>query len=403
MAVGNLLSSTSKSSSSSKSGKSWHSVTGYFGPVDEITQANKDKYGQEWQQSERVVDAYNKMQEAQQNRPQFNSTYKGQVEDIYNKINNREQFNYNFNADKLYQQYAEQYRKIGRKGMQDTIAEAAKLAGGYGNTYAKTAGQQQYQKYLSDINNVLPELYEKAYQKYSDETNNLYKQYGIASDLYNTEYGEYRDKVGDWKSDRQFATDMYRNERNFDYGKWTDSRKFWQDEYWNQRKAVKESWGEEESWGETEGTETNTKMYEDLPDISSSSKSSSRRRTSSKTRDNDPPKEYKGTYWSETDQGPSALGDYFTDWRNKEKGISAKQSYKDLDNAIGLASGKDTGFKDTSAARAQSLDARKDMVEFLMEKTDNGEMSEGDYLNFVNKWGLHDALKAIEEEEKKRR
>ena len=64
---------------------------------------------------------------------------------------------------------------------------------------------QAYQNYLSELNNVVPELYQNAYSKYKDEGAELYNQLGMYQNQDALDYSKYRDKVSDWQSDRDYA------------------------------------------------------------------------------------------------------------------------------------------------------------------------------------------------------
>lgn len=82
---------------------------------------------------------------------------------------NKQPFTYDINADELYQQYADLYANQGELAMKDTMAQAASLTGGYGNSYAQTAGQQVYQQYMDLLNSVGLDLEEKAYNRHQQE------------------------------------------------------------------------------------------------------------------------------------------------------------------------------------------------------------------------------------------
>ena len=71
------------------------------------------------------------------------------------------------NSDALYQQYRDLYTQQGQMAMMDTMGQAAAMTGGYGNSYAQTAGQQMYNQYLGKLNEVVPELYQQAYNRYT--------------------------------------------------------------------------------------------------------------------------------------------------------------------------------------------------------------------------------------------
>ena len=104
---------------------------------------------------------------------------------------------YDINQDELYQQYAKQYAEKGRMAMMDTMGQAAALTGGYASTYGQAVGQQQYDAYLQQLNDVVPELYQMAYQQYQDEGDRMQQQYGMLGDLADDDYSKYREPVAD--------------------------------------------------------------------------------------------------------------------------------------------------------------------------------------------------------------
>ena len=89
---------------------------------------------------------------------------------------NREVFSYDPEKDPLYQSYRKQYTDAGRLAMEDTVGMASTLTGGYGNSYAQTAGQQTYNAYLQQLAGVMPELYGAAYDRYRAEGEALYNE-----------------------------------------------------------------------------------------------------------------------------------------------------------------------------------------------------------------------------------
>ena len=107
------------------------------------------------------------------------------VKDALDKINNREKFSYDINGDALYQQYKNQYINQGRLAMADTIGQASAMTGGYGNSYAAAVGNQTYQGYLQKLNDVVPELYQMALNRYNQEGQDLKDNLTINQNLYN--------------------------------------------------------------------------------------------------------------------------------------------------------------------------------------------------------------------------
>jgi hypothetical protein len=161
----------------------------------------------------------------------YHSRWAGQLDSIMGKIAGRKPFEYDINADALYQQAAERYAHLGKIGMEDAIGKSSALTGGYGNSFAQSAGQQAYAESLNDLNNMIPQFYQMALDKYIMEGNQLSEQYGMISDRESMDYGRYRDSISDWMLERDHLADRYDFERKFDYSKYKDERGFAYDEY----------------------------------------------------------------------------------------------------------------------------------------------------------------------------
>ena len=181
----------------------------------------------------------------------YQSQWAAQIDDILGRIMNREEFSYDVNGDALYQQYKDNYIQQGKMAMQDTMGQAAAMTGGYGNSYAATAGNQAYQASLGELNNVIPELYQMALDKYTREGDELLDQYAILGDQENQDYAKYQDTYNQWLAERDNAYDRYDAERDYDYGRYADGRDFAYGEY--QDEVAKDQWQKqfditEEQW-----------------------------------------------------------------------------------------------------------------------------------------------------------
>ena len=178
--------------------------------------------------------AYAALQQQLAAKPgEYQSTWQGQINGIIDRILNREDFSYDVNSDALYQQYKDQYSTLGKLAMQDTMGHAAAMTGGYGSSYASTAGNQAYQSYLQQLNEVVPELYGMARDQYNQEGQEMYNQYGLLTDQENQDYGKWVDKYNQWASERDRLQGVYNDERSFDYGKYADDKGYAYDEYRN--------------------------------------------------------------------------------------------------------------------------------------------------------------------------
>ena len=142
--------------------------------------------------------------------------------EIMNQILNREKFSYDVNGDALYQQYKDKYIQQGKMVSADVMGQAAAMTGGYGNSYAASVGNQAYQAALQNLNDVIPQLYQMALDKYNMEGQDLYNKYGMLSDDRSTEYGMWTDKGNRLGADRSYYSTEADNAFNKDYGMWAD-------------------------------------------------------------------------------------------------------------------------------------------------------------------------------------
>lgn len=195
------------------------------------------KYDSGYQKSDDVINAETKKTDAENALSNFrdegfNYSQDAAFKDIMDKILNREKFSYDLNGDALYQQYKDKYIQQGKMAMQDTMGQAAALTGGYGSSYASTAGNQAYQASLQNLNDVIPELYQLAYDRYNQEGQDMLNKYSMLSDDRSAEYAMWGDKYNRLASDRDYYGNEANNAYTKDYGEWSDRRDFDTNQYW---------------------------------------------------------------------------------------------------------------------------------------------------------------------------
>ncbi|MBE5803315.1 MAG: hypothetical protein E7316_02270 [Clostridiales bacterium] len=165
----------------------------------------------------------------------YTSKYGQNIDSLLNKLNNRQAFQYNMSQDPLYQQLAAKYMSSGKQAMQDTMGQAAALTGGYGSSYASTAGSQAYQQHLNQLNDDAIELYSLAKSAYDTEGDNMrsnlsayqtaesalrsnfesdradyYNRLNSLRDGQSTEYQQYRDDVSDYDTEQERYWTQYK-------------------------------------------------------------------------------------------------------------------------------------------------------------------------------------------------
>ena len=106
-------------------------------------------------------------------------------------------FQYDAANDPAYQAYAKIYGANGRRAMEDTLAQVSARTGGLASSYAGAASQQAYNRYMTELDSVIPQLEQIAYSRYRNELNDLGSDLDRQLALENLAYGRYRDKIGD--------------------------------------------------------------------------------------------------------------------------------------------------------------------------------------------------------------
>lgn len=133
------------------------------------------------------------MQKLNSDMAPYASKYQGDIEATLSAIENKKPFSYDLNGDIIYHQYADIYGRNAEKAMKNTVGQVSSLSGGYGNSYAQTAGQQAYADTMSGLNDIIPELYNLAYNKYNQEQQDMKDMLSIYQSMDNADYGRYID------------------------------------------------------------------------------------------------------------------------------------------------------------------------------------------------------------------
>lgn len=202
------LNSKSNGSQSSGSGSSSSSSSSSSHSASVAVPNLKNSPRPEYEKSDEVLAAENALSQWEASRPgQYESKYSQEIEAILNDILNREEFNYNLNADPLYQQYREQYIENGKKAMMDTVGQASALTGGYANSYAVNAGNQAYDEYLNELNSIALDLRDRAYIQYTDEGDKMIEDITLLRSLDGDDYDKYLGELERYYSDGEFLLD----------------------------------------------------------------------------------------------------------------------------------------------------------------------------------------------------
>lgn len=120
--------------------------------------------------------------------PTFNSEYLDQLNALAEKLTS---MNYeDWTQGDQYKTLADRYGDMGRMSMQDVLGQIAGRTGGLASSYATSAAQQQYNDYMTQLEDVARSLY-------SSDRSDLMNDFSTLRNLYTDEYTRYRDTVED--------------------------------------------------------------------------------------------------------------------------------------------------------------------------------------------------------------
>lgn len=125
----------------------------------------------------------------------YTSPYADRMEDLLRQMESREAFSYDPSRDEMFRRYARLYQRQGQTAMEDTLGQAAGLTGGYDSSYARQAGQQEYNRYMQELAALVPQLQQDAWDRYETQGQALLDQYKLLQGQDEDAYGQWRDRV----------------------------------------------------------------------------------------------------------------------------------------------------------------------------------------------------------------
>ena len=201
-------------------GKSEDAMSNYqniIGQEDIISKDVKDRINSEFILPDSVKEADSYLATELAKIQSGRTSYTDQIKDMMSQIQNREKFSYDVDTDPLFQQALASAMNSGKTAMQDTIGQASALTGGYGSTYATTAGNQAYNAFIEDAYDNLPQYYQMAMDAYQMEGDEMYRQLGMLNDADATEYSR---MVTGYNATFDYRNQMY----NESYGQYRDDK-----------------------------------------------------------------------------------------------------------------------------------------------------------------------------------
>lgn len=141
--------------------------------------------------------------------PTYENTFAQQQKDLLDRILNREDFSWSKETDPQWSSYKKSYLREGDRATANALAKASAASGGRPSSYAANAATQAGDYYATKLNDVIPTLYQQAYERYLDEYNMKLKDLNTVNQQEQLDYAKYLDRLGQFNTDRGFAYQNY--------------------------------------------------------------------------------------------------------------------------------------------------------------------------------------------------
>lgn len=154
-----------------------------------------------------------------QEAPVYDNQYAEQQQALLDAILNREDFSWSKETDPQWSSYKKSYLREGDRATANALAQASAASGGRASTAAITAATQAGDYYATQLNDIIPTLYQQAYDRYLNEYSMMLQDLGAVNTQEQLDYAKYLDQLTQYNTDRNFAYDTYLGDFNILQGK----------------------------------------------------------------------------------------------------------------------------------------------------------------------------------------
>lgn len=171
-----------------------------------------------------------------QDAPVYNNQYAEQQQALLDAIINRPDFSWSKEEDPQWSSYKKSYLREGDRATANALGQAAAASGGRPSTAAVTAATQAGDYYATQLNDIIPTLYQQAYDQYLNKYNMSLQDLNAVNNQEQLDYAKYLDQLGQYNTDRNFAYNQYlsdfdilqnqlaslQGQDSVDYSRWMD-------------------------------------------------------------------------------------------------------------------------------------------------------------------------------------
>lgn len=153
--------------------------------------------------------AQQQLEQFQSTRPEsYSSPYQSQISSLTGQLSDRN-FSYDYTQDPVYQQYRRSYEQKAQRAGENAQANAAVLGGGYGSSWAATAGANAYDYQMSGLDEVINRLYSQALSEYNDETDTMRSNLNSLLSAESNAQNAYQNQLSNWYDQLNYYQNQY--------------------------------------------------------------------------------------------------------------------------------------------------------------------------------------------------
>lgn len=141
--------------------------------------------------------------------PSYENRFQQKQQELLEAALNREPFSWSKETDPQYGSYKKTYLREGERATADALAKASAASGGRPSSYAVNAAAQAGDYYATKLNDVIPTLYQQAYERYLQDYQMKLSDLSAVNQQEQLEYAKYLDRLGQFNTDRSFAYNSY--------------------------------------------------------------------------------------------------------------------------------------------------------------------------------------------------
>lgn len=146
--------------------------------------------------------------------PTYTNRYEPTQKQLLDSILDRGAFSWSKEDDPQWSSYKKQYLREGERATADALAKASAASGGRPSSFAVNAATQAGDYYAAKLSDIIPTLYQQAYDRYLDEYSMKLSDLNAVNTQEQMDYAKYLDSLSQYNADRQQAYNEYLNDFN---------------------------------------------------------------------------------------------------------------------------------------------------------------------------------------------